>query len=108
MKDLAAQLHRAALTCTSSCGRPDKAAAARLVSEGAGDAYSQALESGELRGDRTFQHKFVQCLLSAARRRVKEALQQCRTEFGDDDWLICVRTYGRAGNPVHTEPGTHW
>ncbi|CAE8718733.1 unnamed protein product, partial [Polarella glacialis] len=60
-----------------------------------GGNSSSALEAGERHGDQVFRHPLVQSLLGAARER---ALAQ---QPEGDQWLICVRTYGRAGNPRH-------
>merc|ERR1712232_10093 len=52
---------------------------------------------GEHHGDSVFQHPYVQCLLDIARQQVSDALAK---QPESDRWLICVRTYGRAGDPV--------
>ena len=58
--------------------------------------YSEKLVCGERSGDCTFKHEYVLGLLEKARASV----QQCLLALpSDDSWLICVRTYGRAGNP---------
>lgn len=43
------------------------------------------------------EHPFVQSLLEAAREQVRDALSR---QPDGDRWLICVRTYGRAGEPL--------
>lgn len=52
----------------------------------------------DLNGDPVFMHPYVQGLLQTARKKVLTALGELPAE---DRWLICVRTYGRAGNPEH-------
>jgi hypothetical protein len=64
-------------------------AAACLLERGPTEAYS-----GDACGDAVFRHEYVQCLLDVARDRVRQALA---SQPVADQWLICVRTYGRAG-----------
>lgn len=56
-------------------------------------------EAGERRGDRIFKHEFVKGLLKKAQQAVEKTLA---AQPLDDQWIICVRTYGRAGNPTPT------
>lgn len=58
--------------------------------------YVDGLAPGPSHGDSVFEHPWVQSLLQAARGRVKQALDQ-QPGLQDDKWLICIRTFGRAG-----------
>mmetsp|Transcript_47410 Transcript_47410/g.88287 ORF Transcript_47410/g.88287 Transcript_47410/m.88287 type:complete len:690 (-) Transcript_47410:69-2138(-) len=75
----------------------DVQAAFHLLKEGPKEAYIGMAEAGnEKHGDSVFQHPYIRCLLDVARSQVRKSLenQRCKDE---EKWLICVRTYGRAG-----------
>ena len=59
------------------------------------------MSPGPGRGDQVFQHQYVQELLLRAQDQVEGfiALAEQERETRTSSWLICVRTYGRAGNP---------
>ena len=58
--------------------------------------YVDGLAPGPSHGDPVFKHPWVQTLLEVARGRVKQALDQ-QTGPAEDQWLICIRTFGRPG-----------
>jgi len=78
-------------------GQAASRAAEELLETGPSEAYVGWQSVGEGHGDGVFQHPYVECLLRVARRQVSQALAE---QPEDDRWLICVRTYGRAGEPL--------
>ena len=58
--------------------------------------YVDGLAPGPSHGDPVFKHPWVQTLLEVARGRVKQALDQ-QPGPAEDQWLICIRTFGRPG-----------
>ncbi|CAK0859680.1 unnamed protein product, partial [Prorocentrum cordatum] len=94
----------AAPAAAPSAPRPASSAASAAVRAASGSCvpYRAAPEAGQLAGDQVFAHPFVQDLLRTARGRVAAALGAVE----EPRWLICVRTYGRAGNPEGWTPRT--
>eukprot|EP00746_Dinoflagellata_sp_MGD_P013597 gnl/MRDRNA2_/MRDRNA2_129444_c0_seq1.p1 gnl/MRDRNA2_/MRDRNA2_129444_c0~~gnl/MRDRNA2_/MRDRNA2_129444_c0_seq1.p1 ORF type:complete len:800 (-),score=198.46 gnl/MRDRNA2_/MRDRNA2_129444_c0_seq1:23-2422(-) len=75
----------------------DLGKAERLLIDGPKEAYDRLGEGAkQIHGDSVFRHPFVQCLLDVARQRVLQVLED-QPAPEEDRWLICVRTYGRAG-----------
>jgi len=100
-KSLALRLKRISLTQSDD----DKDRAGRLLASGASSkmiVYDRKSTSDPRNGDQVFRHPFVQCLLQAARQQVHAALADVSADNAGN-WLICVRTYGRSGNPTRGE-----
>eukprot|EP00930_Biecheleria_cincta_P055406 TRINITY_DN4172_c0_g1_i2.p1 TRINITY_DN4172_c0_g1~~TRINITY_DN4172_c0_g1_i2.p1 ORF type:complete len:664 (+),score=94.18 TRINITY_DN4172_c0_g1_i2:48-2039(+) len=93
-EDLAECLRKGALLHTKG----DQKESEEILAAGGLQAYAGHLEPGEHQGDQVFRHPFVQSLVQAARLRVEQELSK---QPKADRWLICIRTYGRAGNPSH-------
>eukprot|EP00438_Fugacium_kawagutii_P031893 Skav206015 [mRNA] locus=scaffold3015:35476:55835:+ [translate_table: standard] len=110
---MAAQRDAASLASELGCDVPLAAAAlkvchghrptaAKVIKNGQAnpmDPYEyveDGLAPGPVHGDSVFKHPWVQCLLHAARDRVKLALDQ-QTGPEEEKWLICIRTFGRPG-----------
>jgi len=93
-KELDARLFKAA----RKYAQGDAVEARRIVGTEIGHIYSSVLRRGQLRGDPVFSHPYVRCLLEAARAHVREVLAQL-PEPDSRKWVLCVRTYGRSGNP---------
>eukprot|EP00928_Gymnodinium_smaydae_P046556 TRINITY_DN31017_c0_g1_i1.p1 TRINITY_DN31017_c0_g1~~TRINITY_DN31017_c0_g1_i1.p1 ORF type:complete len:631 (-),score=98.87 TRINITY_DN31017_c0_g1_i1:62-1954(-) len=68
------------------------------------DVYTAQRTAQELRGDEVFRQPCVQALLRKARAQVAHALSE-QPASDTKRWLICIRSYGRAGNP---EDGSAW
>merc|ERR1712151_809009 len=98
VKSLALRLKRISLMQTDG----DEVRAGRLLASGASTkmaVYKEKPSGAAKNGDQVFQHPFVQCLLHAAREQVQAALADVAA-MNAGKWLICVRTYGRSGNPM--------
>ena len=90
------------ISLTKADGDKDKAR--KVLASGASTkiVYGRKLRRDERNGDQVFQHQFVRCLLEGAQQQVTAALAEVAAEDADN-WLICVRTYGRSGNPTYGE-----
>eukprot|EP00927_Polykrikos_kofoidii_P036797 TRINITY_DN31041_c0_g1_i1.p1 TRINITY_DN31041_c0_g1~~TRINITY_DN31041_c0_g1_i1.p1 ORF type:complete len:638 (+),score=89.93 TRINITY_DN31041_c0_g1_i1:32-1915(+) len=87
------ELARAALNQVG-CVKGGYSAAKRLLGTKPAEIYAGAAATGPTHGDSVFAHPYVKCLLEVARSRVREVLA---AQPEDDRWLVCVRSYGRAG-----------